>query len=206
MGSFFAHRFDFLDVFLKRELSSASRARAFLWICFNYLENPGSATDDYDEEEKPNPFAEPTKNAAPFLATLTEEERLLENVDTAEEQALAKKLLEDRDKNVKAHAAKEAEKGETKVEGDDVHDQTMSALSDSETKQKGRKKVTKGAGEKSKRTKVEKTSRKEMLKKDAQGSVQGSTRGSSRDGMSIDGDAPGMPIRELESLCDIDYA
>lgn len=183
MGSLFTQRFDFLDVFLRTEISSASRAQAFLWICFNYLENPGSATDDYDEEEKPNPFAEPTKNAAPSLISLAPEEALLENVDTPDEKAHAEKLVMNRDQIVKQHAAKDIEK-DTKAE-----EEEQPIPSDTEGKGKGRKraprnqdKPKRGAGGKTEK------SRKDRLKKEAKGS-QISTQGSTpRDDMSVDDD------------------
>lgn len=116
IGTHFSQRFEFLDVFLKNEFSSASRARAFLWMCFNYLENPGSSPDDYDEEPKENPFADPhSKDAAPLLVSLTPEEISQENVDTEEEKALTDKLAASRDQAVKKQATKN-EKAAIKTE------------------------------------------------------------------------------------------
>ncbi|KAH6917190.1 hypothetical protein BKA70DRAFT_1486744 [Coprinopsis sp. MPI-PUGE-AT-0042] len=118
IGTHFSQRFEFLDVFLKNEFSSASRARAFLWMCFNYLENPGSSPDDYDEEPKENPFADPhSKDAAPLLISLTPDEILQENVDSEEEKALTDKLVASRDQAVKKQATKN-EKVATKAEED----------------------------------------------------------------------------------------
>jgi Ino eighty subunit 1 len=174
-------------VFTRTEISSASRARAFLWLCFNYLENPGSASDDYDEEEKPNPFADPAKDSAPALINLTAEEAALENVDTPEEKELAEKLVANRDQIVKANAAikvavKESEKDITKPD-----DEEQSPAVE-EPKAKGRKKAGRAAADKPEKPKrggrgnAEKL-RKEALKKGAKGS-QSTTP---RDGMSVDG-------------------
>ncbi|KAJ2928900.1 hypothetical protein H1R20_g8329, partial [Candolleomyces eurysporus] len=191
VGTHFSQRFDFLDVFLRTEISSQSRAQAFLWMCFNYLENPGSASDDYDEEEKPNPFADPSKNSAPSLISLSPEEALLENVDSPEDKAHAEKLISNRDNIVKQHAAKGAEKEANRPEEDD-----QSVLSDTEAKGKGKKKGAAKGAEKPKRAAAPKEkkaatekSRKDKLKKDAkssQNSVQGSTP---RDDMSVDDDS-----------------
>lgn len=164
-------------------------------MCFNYLENPGSASDDYDEEEKPNPFADPSKNSAPSLISLSTEEALLENVDSLEDKAHAERLISNRDNIVKQHAAKEAEKDAPRQEEDE-----HTVLTDAETKGKGKKKGAKGADKpkraaapKEKKATSEK-SRKDKLKKDAKGSqnsVQGSTP---RDDMSVDDDSVGASV------------
>lgn len=164
-------------------------------MCFNYLENPGSASDDYDEEEKPNPFAEPSNNSAPSLISLSPEEALLENVDSPEDKVHAEELISNRGNIVKQHAAKGAgkEKEAARQEEDD-----QSVLSDTEVKGKGKKKgpvkgaerLKRAAASKEKKAGAEK-SRKDRLKKDAKGSqnsVQGSTP---RDDMSVDDDSVG---------------
>ncbi|GJJ09633.1 hypothetical protein Clacol_003857 [Clathrus columnatus] len=77
--SHFESPYDFYDLFLPVDASSVSRARAFLWIMFHYLESSNI----------PNPFADeyavrhPGK--VPRLIKLTSHQRALENVDTEEE-------------------------------------------------------------------------------------------------------------------------
>ncbi|KAF8898525.1 hypothetical protein BD779DRAFT_1687165 [Infundibulicybe gibba] len=70
---------NFLDLFLPGSLSSADRARAFLWHIFHYLETP----------ELPNPFddnySRANRGKAPLLHHLSESEMRRENVDTKEE-------------------------------------------------------------------------------------------------------------------------
>ncbi|KAF5336964.1 hypothetical protein D9611_003364 [Ephemerocybe angulata] len=186
VGTHFSERFEFHDIFLRTEISSASRARAFLWLCFNYLENPGSAADDYDEEEKPNPFADPAKDSAPFLISLSPEEAELENVDTPEEKEWAEKLISQRDTIVKQNAVKEAGRDVMKVA--ELADEP-SVAGDAEPKK--RKRASRATVDKPKRTKgsAEK-SRTGALKKGAQGS-QVSTQGSTpRDDMSVEDDNP----------------
>jgi hypothetical protein len=76
---------DFMDLFLPHPLSSASRARAFLWLIFNY----------YQGTQAPNPFADEyaLKNPGkmPRIQRLTEEEMNMENVDMPEEIEWAKR-------------------------------------------------------------------------------------------------------------------
>ncbi|KJA26146.1 hypothetical protein HYPSUDRAFT_133643, partial [Hypholoma sublateritium FD-334 SS-4] len=94
----FQGRLDFLDLFLRAEVSSASRAQAFLWLCFNYLEAP-SSEDEYDEAPPTNPFADPAKPAAPPPFTLlTADEVLRENQDPPEDTAMAEKLVAQRNR------------------------------------------------------------------------------------------------------------
>jgi len=83
---------DFFDLVMRGSLSSASRARAFLWLIWWYLESDFSAADALrnpfgsglygDGEEGPGelPFKVPT------LESLTEEQAALENMDTEEEK------------------------------------------------------------------------------------------------------------------------
>ncbi|KAJ3530126.1 hypothetical protein NMY22_g8703 [Coprinellus aureogranulatus] len=189
VGGHFSQRFEFADVFTRTDISSASRARAFLWLCFNYLENPGSASDDYDEEEKPNPFADPTKDSAPTLVTLSPDEAAMENVDTPEEKECAENLISKRDQIIKANAAtKDAGKEPERDTGRLDDDEQPNIVE--EPKAKGRRKGSRTAAadkpEKPKRGgrgKAEKL-RKETLKKEAKGS-QSTTP---LDGMSIEDD------------------
>ncbi|OBZ78781.1 Ino eighty subunit 1, partial [Grifola frondosa] len=69
---------DVVDFFTPVHISSASRARAFLWLCYHYLEAPS-----------PNPFsdehADQNPGKIPALVTLTAEEAAQENIDSQEE-------------------------------------------------------------------------------------------------------------------------
>lgn len=81
---------DFFDLIMQTTLSSKSRARAFLWLMWWYLESDFSA-----EDSKKNPFGSGQEGEAgeemavkvPGLEVLTEEQAALENVDTEEEKA-----------------------------------------------------------------------------------------------------------------------
>ncbi|RDX56041.1 hypothetical protein OH76DRAFT_592667 [Lentinus brumalis] len=69
---------DFLDLFTPVNISSQSRARAFLWLCYHF-----------HEVSTPNPFSdassESNTNRAPPFVHLSREGTAAENVDTAEE-------------------------------------------------------------------------------------------------------------------------
>ncbi|KAL2139138.1 hypothetical protein VTI28DRAFT_5725 [Corynascus sepedonium] len=78
---------EFHDLIMKTNYSSESRARAFLWLMWFYLES------DFTEEGcEENPFGpgvdygvDVANQGVPRLEPLTEEEAALENVDTQEE-------------------------------------------------------------------------------------------------------------------------
>ncbi|KAL1952128.1 hypothetical protein VTO73DRAFT_1277 [Trametes versicolor] len=69
---------DFLDLFTPVHISSESRARAFLWLCYHYHEAPSD-----------NPYADGhaggNDERAPLLINLTPHAAAYENVDTPEE-------------------------------------------------------------------------------------------------------------------------
>lgn len=82
---------DFYDLVMRSSLTSASRARAFLWLIWWYLESDFSVEDtkrnpfgagQYGEEEEGSGLL-PIK--VPPLDSLTEEQAALENVDSPEE-------------------------------------------------------------------------------------------------------------------------
>lgn len=94
---------EFHDLIMKTDLSSASRARAFLWIMWFYLES------DFTEEGCiENPFGEGVdygvdvaNQGVPEMEALSKEEEAAENVDTPDEvdfgkvkQAMRKKIIE----------------------------------------------------------------------------------------------------------------
>ncbi|KTW31402.1 hypothetical protein T552_00047 [Pneumocystis carinii B80] len=88
--------FEFIDLFIKPTFSSESRARAFLWLCWHYLETDGSS-----EVATRNPFNygyNENPLSAPALKSITEEEAAEENVDTPTELEYAVKMAEERKK------------------------------------------------------------------------------------------------------------
>ncbi|CAK3841294.1 Hypothetical predicted protein [Lecanosticta acicola] len=84
---------DFFDLVMKSDISSESRAKAFLWLIWWYLESDFSYEDSqrnpfgpgiYGEDEEGTTGTLPLR--VPTLQSLTEEEAALENVDTEDEQ------------------------------------------------------------------------------------------------------------------------
>lgn len=90
----FNSSFEFIDLFTKESFSSQSRARAFLWLCWHYLETDGSAEiamkNPFNSEHVDNPLS------APALDSITEEEAAQENIDTPTELEYAIKMAEER--------------------------------------------------------------------------------------------------------------
>ena len=93
---------DFFDLIMRNSLSSASRARAFLWLMWWYLESNFSL-----EDSQRNPFGEgqfgegeegtgilPLK--VPHLDSLTEEQALLENIDPEMERTFGEQKRKER--------------------------------------------------------------------------------------------------------------
>ncbi|KAF9650672.1 hypothetical protein BDM02DRAFT_3111707, partial [Thelephora ganbajun] len=72
-------------LFLPHPLSSASRARAFLWLIFHYYQGPQASNPFADEYTLKNP------GKMPRIQRLTEEEMNMENVDMPEEIEWAKR-------------------------------------------------------------------------------------------------------------------
>ncbi|KAL0950925.1 hypothetical protein HGRIS_007681 [Hohenbuehelia grisea] len=162
--SHFPEDLEFLDLFLPVKISSASRARAFLWLCYHFLEAPSlDQDDDYDADgsAQPNPFSEQrSPGRLPPLIRLTPEEYVLENQDSEAEKELGVKLVEQRAGILKNHTAK----GHLDVVGDDDDKASVA----SEPKPKGRRgaaaSLNKAASAKEKKTAADKT-RRERLKK-----------------------------------------
>jgi hypothetical protein len=128
----FDNTLDFLDLFLPINMSSASRARAFLWLCYHYLESSS------DHVGLKNPFADPHTahpKKIPPLIKLTQEEMAQENVDSEDEVAWGEKMLLQR----KEFQAK-MEKGKDK-KGDDGEDEPAEGTQEAETKEKGKAKA-----------------------------------------------------------------
>jgi len=82
---------DFFDLVMRGSLSSASRARAFLWLIWWYLESDFSAADTQRNPFGPGQYGDGEDGAdaipliVPPLESLTEEQAAVENVDTEEE-------------------------------------------------------------------------------------------------------------------------
>lgn len=100
----FSDKVDFFDLAMRPTISSASRARAFLWLMWWYLESDFTKQDalnnpygpgEYKEDEDPeDPDTIP--QLVPKLTTITEEEGDAENVDPPEEKIFADKMSNER--------------------------------------------------------------------------------------------------------------
>lgn len=83
---------DFFDLVMRPSLSSASRARAFLWLMWWYLESNFGYDDTQRNPFGPGQYGEGDKEAnliplkVPTLDCLNEEQAAAENVDTEEEK------------------------------------------------------------------------------------------------------------------------
>lgn len=77
---------DFLDLFLPVDVSSQSRARAFLWIMFHYLESSDALNPFADEHALLHP------QKIPKLINITSDRRALENIDTEKELEYGRRM------------------------------------------------------------------------------------------------------------------
>ena len=100
----FTDKVDFFDLAMRPTISSASRARAFLWLMWWYLESNFTKEDalrnpygpgQYKENENPDD-PDTIPQLVPQLETITEEEGDAENVDPPEEIAFAEKMTQER--------------------------------------------------------------------------------------------------------------
>lgn len=109
----FTDKVDFFDLAIRSTISSKSRATAFLWLMWWYLESPThdrqSALNnpfgpgEFKETQDPNDSDE-IPLLVPGLQVITEEEGDAENVDTEEEMAFAEKMTKER-KRIMAEVA-----------------------------------------------------------------------------------------------------
>ncbi|KAJ4514813.1 hypothetical protein HRR83_003275 [Exophiala dermatitidis] len=100
----FTDKVDFFDLAMRPTISSASRARAFLWLMWWYLESNFTKEDalnnpygpgEYKEGEDPDdPYTVP--QLVPKLVNISEEEGDAENADPPEEIAFAEKMTRER--------------------------------------------------------------------------------------------------------------
>ncbi|KUJ15556.1 uncharacterized protein LY89DRAFT_698282 [Mollisia scopiformis] len=108
---------DFYDLIMGENLSSASRARAFLWLMWFYLES-----DFTEEGADENPFGagidyntDVRNQGVPRFDILSEEEQAAENVDTQEEQDYGYAKMRERKRIIEAdQIAFQAEHGPPK--------------------------------------------------------------------------------------------
>ncbi|KAF5382982.1 hypothetical protein D9757_006348 [Collybiopsis confluens] len=117
----FASEVDFLDLFTQVQLSSKSRARAFLWLAYNYYEagaigapntsnHPESNT--VGSRDGANPFSDPARpGGRPPLDELTEAEAALENIDPTDEIEISRKLVAQRMHFLSTQSPKDVSKG-----------------------------------------------------------------------------------------------
>ena len=100
----FIDKVDFFDLAMRPTITSKSRARAFLWLMYWYLEaentkeaalnNPFGPGEYREDQDKDDPKAIPM--LVPALEHITEEEGDAENVDTQEEKEFAEKMTGER--------------------------------------------------------------------------------------------------------------
>ncbi|RDL41326.1 Uncharacterized protein BP5553_01305 [Venustampulla echinocandica] len=108
---------DFFDLIMGTNISSVSRARAFLWLMWFYLES-----DFTEEGAEENPFGagvdygvQVRNQGVPELEMLTEEQEAQENVDTQEELDYGHAKMRERKRIIEAdQAAFQAEQGPPK--------------------------------------------------------------------------------------------
>ncbi|KAF4629346.1 hypothetical protein G7Y89_g8803 [Cudoniella acicularis] len=108
---------DFYDLLMRTSISSASRARAFLWLMWFYLES-----DFTEEGAEENPFGagvdygvDVRNQGVPRFDYLSEEQQEQENVDTQEEIDYGHAKMRERKRIIEAdQAAFQAEQGPPK--------------------------------------------------------------------------------------------
>jgi len=92
---------EFYDLFNKTSFSSKSRATAFLWLLWHYLETDGSA-----EAASKNPFGRPEQDGTvriPKLQHITPEQEATENADPEEELEYGLRMEQER-KRISMHS------------------------------------------------------------------------------------------------------
>ncbi|RMZ80632.1 hypothetical protein DV738_g2619, partial [Chaetothyriales sp. CBS 135597] len=112
----FADKVDFFDLSMRATITSASRARAFLWLMWWYLESNFTKEEALNNPFGPGEYAEgqdPDDPEAipilvPRLEHLTEEEGEAENVDTEEEKEFGRKMAGERKRIMESNASEPA--------------------------------------------------------------------------------------------------
>ncbi|ESZ90398.1 hypothetical protein SBOR_9209 [Sclerotinia borealis F-4128] len=108
---------EFFDLIMNTQITSKSRAKAFLWLMWFYLES-----DFTEEGADENPFGsgvdyhtDVRNQGVPRLQDMTEEEEVLENVDTEEELEYGQSKMRERKRIIEAdQIAFQAEHGPPK--------------------------------------------------------------------------------------------
>jgi Ino eighty subunit 1 len=163
----FSNHLDFVDIFLRSDISSLSRAHAFLWLCYHYLEAPSTDSDDnYDDEGPSNPFADQRRGNMPSFVFLSEAEAAQENNDPLEEITLAGKLVAQRAEILRSHEEKESNKALITASAMTLGGDEEVVPDNTETKMKGRRGSAKAKASNSKVKKAAGKSRRSKLKEE----------------------------------------
>ncbi|KAG5648132.1 hypothetical protein DXG03_006086 [Asterophora parasitica] len=159
----FADNIDFIDIFLRENVSSLSRARAFLWLCYHYLESPAAGSDDdYDDDSPTNPFGDSRRGNTPTFVFLSNTEIAQENVDPEDEKELAEKLVTQRAEILRTQGAKEMMKQSKASAGSVIGGEEEEPIQNSEeVKVKGKR----GAGKAKSSTAKEKKAASAALRR-----------------------------------------
>ncbi|KAK9459007.1 uncharacterized protein V1516DRAFT_655744 [Lipomyces oligophaga] len=97
---FFVEPHEFYDLIMNTELSSESRALAFLWLMWAYLESDLSPA-----QLRTNPFGigQEDGTKVPAFDLLSPEQVDDENVDTISEKEFAERMIEERKRNIESN-------------------------------------------------------------------------------------------------------
>ncbi|KAH9064094.1 hypothetical protein EDB87DRAFT_1804316 [Lactarius vividus] len=121
---------EFVDLFLPINISSAARARAFLWMIFHYHEGPNLANPFADDHARRN------LGKVPWLLRLSREEQAQENVDPPEELEWGRKMAQTRSRFLQELVAGgELDKATRTLSGSSSHDAEPSSARRSRTQQ-----------------------------------------------------------------------
>ena len=127
------YNLEWADLFTPVPYSSASRAQAFLWLCYNYLES--NTGNPYADE-----FASANPGLAPQLVPLTPEAMAAENIDSSEELAWGVQMAEKRlEFLAKVKAEKEQEEREKARVKEQERERLVSGLTGGHPKSTSRK-------------------------------------------------------------------
>ncbi|KAJ3870119.1 hypothetical protein EV359DRAFT_76114 [Lentinula novae-zelandiae] len=142
----FSGEVDFLDLFTSTRFSSHSRARAFLWLVYNYYEATAQSSEPLGSDTvrtDNNPFSDPSRpGERPLLEELTEAETALENVDPDDEKEISEKLVSQRMQFLAAQSPKEF----SKVGRNSVKDDESVMSIESAVKSKAKRRGASGTG------------------------------------------------------------
>lgn len=127
------YNLEWADLFTPVPYSSASRAQAFLWLCYHYLES--NSGNPYADES-----ASTNQGSAPQLVPLTPEAMAAENVDSSEEMAWGVQMAEKRlEFLAKVKAEKEQEEREKARAKEQERERLVSGLTGGHPKSAARR-------------------------------------------------------------------